>query len=87
MQRVDIFEDALALNIPGPTIVLLVRSSVAIEVGGFDECLTRFNDTDFILRISQKYKVALIPEVVARAYVSLGMSRWDTIHHRICPPR
>ena len=36
----DIFEDSLALNIPGPTIVLLMRTSVAREVGGYDKRLT-----------------------------------------------
>ncbi len=64
----DIFEDALALNIPGPTIVLLVRSSVAIEVGGFDDSLSRYNDADFICRVTQRYDVAVLPEVVAKAH-------------------
>ena len=68
----NIFEELVALNSPGQPSVLMARTSIAKEVGGFGECLTRFNDTDFILRISQKYKVALIPEVVARAYVSHG---------------
>ena len=68
----NIFEELVALNSPGQPSVLMARTSIAKEVGGFGECLTRFNDTDFILRISQRYKVALIPEVVARAYVSHG---------------
>ncbi len=64
----DIFEDSLALNIPGPTIVLLVRSSVAREVGGIDASLSRYNDADFICRVSQRYRVAVLPEVVAKAH-------------------
>ena len=64
----DIFEHSLALNIPGPTIVLLVRSSVAREVGGIDASLSRYNDADFICRVAQRYKVAVLPEVVARAH-------------------
>ena len=64
----DIFEDSLALNIPGGTIVLLVRSTVAREVGGFEESLTRFDDADFICRVTQRYDVAVLPEVVAKAH-------------------
>ena len=64
----DIFEDALALNIPGPTIVLLVRSSIAGEIGGFDEDLSRYNDADFICRVTRRYHVAALPQVVARAH-------------------
>ena len=64
----DIFEHSLALNIPGPTIVLLVRSSVAREVGGIDANLSRYNDADFICRVAQRYKAAVLPEVVARAH-------------------
>ena len=64
----DIFEYSLALNIPGPTIVLLVRSSVVREIGGIDARLSRYNDADFICRVAQRYKVAVLPEVVARAH-------------------
>ena len=64
----DIFESSLALSIPGPTIVLLIRASVAREVGGMDESLLRHNDIDLICRISQRYHAAVLPEVVARAH-------------------
>lgn len=64
----DIFEDALALNIPGPTIVLLVRTSVSRDIGGFNEDLSRYNDADFICRLAQKYHVAVLPEIVAKAH-------------------
>ena len=64
----NIFENSLALNIPGPTIVLLVRTSVAREVGGYDKRLTRYNDADFICRVAQRYEVTVLPEVVAIAH-------------------
>ena len=64
----DIFEHSLALNIPGPTIVVLVRASVAREVDGYDKRLTRYNDADFICRVTQRYEVAVLPEVVAKAH-------------------
>lgn len=64
----DIFEDALALDVPGPTIVLMVRASAAREVGGFDERLSRYDDADFICRVAERYKAAVLPEVVAVAH-------------------
>ena len=64
----NIFEESLTLNVPGPTIVLLVRTSVAREVGGYDKRLTRYNDADFICRVAQRYQVAVLPEVVAIAH-------------------
>lgn len=64
----NLFEDSLALNIPGPFIVLLVRSSVVREVKGMDESLSRYDDADLICRISQHYHMAVLPEVVAIAY-------------------
>ena len=71
----DIFESTLALSIPGPTGVWLVRSSVAREVGGMDESLLRHNDIDLICRISQRYHAAVLPEVVARAHFGHNYER------------
>ena len=64
----DIFEDALALDVPGPTIVLMARTAAAREVGGFDERLSRYDDADFICRLAERYRAAALPEVVAVAH-------------------
>ena len=71
----DIFEPSLALNIPAPTIVLLIRSSVVREVGGMDESLLRHDDVDLICRVSQRYHAAVLPEVVARAHFDHSYER------------
>ena len=71
----DIFESTLALSIPGPTGVWLVRSSVAREVGGMGESLLRHNDVDLICRISQRYDAVVLPEVVARAHFAHDYER------------
>ena len=71
----DIFESSLALSIPGPTIVLLIRSSVVREVGGMDENLLRHDDVDLICRVLRSYHAAVLPEVVARAHVDHGHAR------------
>ena len=64
----DIFERSLALSIPGPTIVLLLRASVVREVGGMDDDVLRHNDIDLISRVSRRYRAAVLPEVVAKAH-------------------
>ena len=71
----DIFERSLALSIPGPTIVLLIRSAVAREVGGMDESVLRHNDIDLICRVSQRYHAAVLTEVVARAHFAHDYER------------
>ena len=55
----------------------MVRSSVAREVGGFSENLTRYNDADFICRVTQLCQVAVFPEVAvishfAHEYEQMG---------------
>ena len=72
----DIFEDSLALNIPGQTSVWTIRSSVVRNVGGFDEDLSRYDDADFMCRISQLYQVSVLTEVAA-------ISHFDHEHEQI----
>ena len=71
----DISQDLLALNIPGSTSTLLVRSSVAKNVGGFNENLSRRDDADFICRISQEYHIAVLPKVVGLFHIEHGKDR------------
>jgi glycosyltransferase involved in cell wall biosynthesis len=71
----DVFDNLLALEIPSPTSTLLVRLSAAREVNGFDTRLRRHIDNDFICRVSQRYHLAALPEVVARNHIDHGHSR------------
>lgn len=64
----DVFDDALALNVPAQTSVLMARSSVAREVGGYTENLARYTDADFICRVAQRYHVVVFADVAARGY-------------------
>ena len=73
--RGDIFDNLLALDIPSPTSTLLVRSSVAREMNGFDDRLRRHIDNDFICRVAQRYHVEVLPEVVAKNYIAHVHSR------------
>ncbi len=56
------------LNLPCPTVT--VRRACIEEVGLFDETLRATEDRDLWLRIALKYKVGLIPEVIANYRMS-----------------
>lgn len=51
-------------------ITLVVRKSAFIKVGGFREQLNSLEDYELTIRLSQKYAIELIDEVLAVAYES-----------------
>ena len=59
----DVYEDLLALDMPAPTSTYLVRTGVARELR-FDTGLTLATDLDFFTRLSRRWRVAVVPEVV-----------------------
>ena len=75
-----------ALSIPGPTIVLLIRSSVVREVGGMDENLLRHDDVDLICRVLRSYHAAVLPEVVPGPTSITATHGRGTIASGTCPP-
>ena len=54
---------------------LLVRKEVFEKIGLFNESLTRGNDGDFIRRVSQKYEVDYLPEVLVKVNAGHGYDR------------
>ena len=73
----DLSGELLALRIPGPTITLMVRTQIAREVQGFDESLNAYNDLDFLIKVSQRCEIAVLPEVVAVQHVGHGHTRMN----------
>ena len=71
----DISGELLALNVPAPTSAWLVRTSAVRDLGGFDESLARRNDADFMRRLSNRYHVAVLPEVVMLFHTEHGYAR------------
>ena len=59
----DLFLKALMreLGIAGGSNLFLKRS-IFNELNGFDESFKRYQDVEFILRLSRKYKIAYVPE-------------------------
>ena len=41
---------------------LIVERDVAVEIGGFDESFERFQDTEFLVRVLERGKLAYLPE-------------------------
>ena len=59
----DVYEELLALNMPAPTSTYLVRTHVARELR-FDAELSMATDLDFFTRLSRRWRIAAVPEVV-----------------------
>ena len=41
---------------------LIVETDVAVDIGGFDESFERFQDTEFLVRVLERGKLAYLPE-------------------------
>lgn len=53
---------------PGST--LMVERRIFDEIGGFDEAFRRLEDWDWLLRYSERYQMAFVPEPLADVYVT-----------------
>lgn len=67
MQNRSVREVLHERNIIG-TPTLLIHRKVIEHVGMFDEKLPRFQDYDLVIRISQKYDIGFVSQVLANAY-------------------
>lgn len=48
---------------------LLIRSSVYIEMNGFDESFRRHQDWEFLIRFFRKYEIALVDEILLYIHI------------------
>lgn len=64
-----IFDELLTSQPLGNASTLLVRQEVIDKIGRFDENLPRGNDSDFIRRVGQSYKIDLVPEVLVHYFI------------------
>jgi hypothetical protein len=71
----NIFPYMLDSQSIGGCPTLLVKRKVVDQVKGFDESLPRGNDGDFIRRVSQKYEVDYLPEVLVKVNAGHGYDR------------
>ena len=58
----DVHDDILHLDIPTYTSTLVAERSALIDVGGFDEDLSCFEDWELCLRLSRDYPFAFVDE-------------------------
>jgi GT2 family glycosyltransferase len=64
----NIAQRLLTENVVGGTSVGMIRREVFAAVGGFDESLPSGQDVDLWLRISQRFAIGFVPEVLVRIW-------------------
>ena len=64
----DISQDVVGWDLPAGTPTYFVRTEAAREIGGFDETLAICFDWDFMTRVSMRWHVASVPEVLVLAH-------------------
>lgn len=68
----DLFEYLLKLGYVGGSLDIMVRKSVALEVGGFDETLRTGEDLVFMVQAARRNHIAVVPQVLAMRYQRHG---------------
>jgi glycosyltransferase involved in cell wall biosynthesis len=68
----------------GPGSTLVVERRIFDEIGGFDESFRRLEDWDWLLRFSERYEMAFVPEPLTDVYVwssepLKGVTRTDPV--------
>lgn len=67
-----VFNEMLSQQVIGACSTVVIKREVIDVVGYFDEMLPRFNDNDYLLRISKHYRVDFIPQVLTIMHVGHG---------------
>lgn len=77
--RLDYRTACIEPRLPGASSGSLIKKSVFDEFNGFDLSLTRNQDRDLWIKLTRKYEVHLIPEVLSTVRVHGGERRGITI--------
>jgi len=65
-RRTNLMRELLRVNVVGETSLGMVRRSVLEALDGFDESLPSCQDLDLWLRISERFTVDVVPEVLVK---------------------
>lgn len=83
----DLHKQILVENVIGTPSSVLIKTSVALEIGGFSEDLSHHEDWDFFQKVSGKYYWICIPDpLVIRTAHANAMSR-DTVNKKMARER
>lgn len=63
------FDDAFRYGSPAPS-TFVVQKKCILDIGLFDRCLCMFEDLDFYLRISQKFKIRVLSDILGKYRIS-----------------
>jgi len=69
--RGHIFKDMLMTNPVSPSASLMRRAAI-LEAGGFDESMWSASDLDMVLKLSARWEVEYMPEILARYRMHSG---------------
>ena len=77
----DIWENMLGWDLPSPPSTYLVRKDAILQVGGFNESISMAEDRDFLFRISKRWRVAVVKDVLMLMYIGhIGSTRWTNAY-------
>ena len=68
----DILGNLIGWDMPASPSAYLVRAEAVRQIGGFDESLRMAEDRDFLLRISMRYNVAVVEDVLTLMHKGHG---------------
>ena len=68
----EIFEETIVKNPIGNTSTFMVRADALDDVGGFDESLPCGLDSDLLRRVTSKYLVDYVPEILVKQHWKHG---------------
>jgi glycosyltransferase involved in cell wall biosynthesis len=77
-RRSDLARILLTRNVIGETSVGIVRRSALEQVGGFDEALPAWQDIDLWLRLCERFRAEVVPEVLVSIRKGNGSGRIST---------
>lgn len=80
--RGSIARQLLTENVVGSASAGMVRRDVLDLVGGFDETLEALQDLDLWLRISERFRIDFVPDILVRIHVHEGAERISNDDHR-----
>lgn len=73
----DIFREAILRKVHAQTSEFLLKKSLVLDLGGFDETFRRHQDWEFFDRLAYHYKIAVVPEVCVDRYIYERTSEKD----------
>ena len=80
----DLLGHMLALNYLAATMDIMVRKSIAFEIGGFDERLANGEDLLYIAQAARRCHIAVVSQVITNNHAGHGHARMTDFTVEMC---